>query len=190
MQLTTERLILREFVETDWQAVLAYQSNPRYLQYYPWDSVSAESVRMFVNTFITWQHEHPRTKYQLAIVSRADGQLLGTCGLRLETFNAHEGELGYELAPACWGQGYATEAAYAMLAFGFEEVQLHRIRAFCIAENHASTRVLEKLGLQCEGRIREKYWMKYHWWDVLLYGMLESEWRSQANPDRYIITEP
>jgi RimJ/RimL family protein N-acetyltransferase len=189
MQLTTARLTLREFVEADWQAVLAYQSNPRYLKYYPWDSVSAEHAQKFVKTFITWQDEHPRSKYQLAIVLQDNEHLIGTCGLRLDYAHAQEGELGYELSPAHWRHGYATEAARAMLAFGFEDRQLHRIWASCIVENSASTRVLEKLGMRREGHAREKYWMKYRWWDVFMYGILEEEWRTQATFGGAIISE-
>ena len=83
----------------------------------------------------------------------------------------------YELDPRYWGCGYATEAARALLAFGFKELGLHRIWARCIAENVAS-RVLEKISIRQEGRLREKEWMKGRWWDTLLYTILEHEWQT------------
>jgi RimJ/RimL family protein N-acetyltransferase len=180
MTIDTDRLILREFVADDWQAVLAYQSDPRYLRYYPWMQRTAGDVRAFVQRFIDWQGEQPRLKFQFAIVLRAEGRLIGTVGIRKEMPRVPKADLGYEIAPACWGQGYATEAARAMLAFGFEELRLHRIWASCLAENVASARVLEKLGLQQEGRLRDDIWMKGHWWDTLVYGMIESEWQARA----------
>ena len=96
MILTTERLLLREFLAQDWHAVLAYQSDPRFLPYAPWTHRLREDVERLVQDFIGWQHEQPRCKYQLAIVPQTTHLLIGTCGIRMAT--AHrEAELGYEL---------------------------------------------------------------------------------------------
>ena len=184
MQLVTERLLLREFRDSDWPAVLAYQSDPRYLRYYAWDARMPDDVRAFVARFIAQQQEQPRHKFQLAIELRAEGCLIGNCGLRRETAGAWVGELGYELAPAYWGQGYATEAARAMVTLGFTDFKLHRIASYCIADNVASAHVLEKLGMRCEGRLRENEWMKGRWWDTLLYGILDREWSAMGIPVR------
>jgi RimJ/RimL family protein N-acetyltransferase len=177
--LTTERLLLREFVEDDWRAVLAYQSDPRYLQFYAWDFRTANDVRAFVRRFIIQQQEQPRAKYQLAITLPPTNQLIGNCGIRLRAADDLEAEIGYELAPEYWGHGYATEAARALVSFGFEKLKLHRIGAWCIAENTASARVLEKLGMRCEGRLREHEWLKGRWWDTLMYAILDSEWNAK-----------
>lgn len=168
MIITTERLILREFVEDDWPAVLAYQADPRYLRYYPWTGRTEAEVRAFVQMFLDQQQAQPRTKFQLAVTLREGGQLIGNCGIRKETPEAREADIGYEFAPEYWGQGYATEAARAMVAFGFEELKVHRIWSWCIAENVGSARVLEKLGMQREGRLRENEWFKGRWWDTCL----------------------
>lgn len=178
MQRTTDRLVLREFVESDWQTVLAYQTDERYLHYYAWESRTPEEVQAFVGMFLDMRREQPRSKFQLAIVERESGRLIGSCGIRKETPDALEAELGYELAPDMWGNGYATEAARAMVTFGFRELGVHRIWANCIADNGPSTRVLGRLGMRLEGRLREKEYFKGRWWDMLLYGLLESEWRS------------
>ena len=177
MVITTERLRLREFTELDWEAVLAYQTHPAYLRYYPWTGRTAADVRSFVQRFIDWQQEQPRCKYQLAVILVAEGQLIGNCGLRLERPGATEAELGYELNPAYWHQGYASEAARAMGNFGFTELGLHRIWASCLAKNVGSARLLDKLGMRREGQLRQKHWFKGRWWDTLLYGLLEDEWR-------------
>jgi ribosomal-protein-alanine N-acetyltransferase len=175
MILTTDRLLLREYVSDDWRAVLAYQSDPRYLRYYPWTQRTAGDVQAFVQRFIDWQDEQPCTRFQFAITLRVEGRLIGSCGIRKETATAQQADLGYEIAPSHWGHGYATEAARAVLAFGFNDLELHRIQAFCLAENAASARVLEKLGMQREGRLRENRWMKGRWWDSLVYGILQHE---------------
>lgn len=185
MQLETDRLLLREFQPDDWPAVLAYQSDPRYLRFYPWTGRTPDDVRAFVQMFVEAQQEQPRLKFQLAIVLNGEARPIGNCGIRRKTAGAREADLGYELAPEHWGQGYATEAARAMLAFGFDELKLHRIWAQCLAENRASARVLERLGMRQEGRLRENEWLKGRWRDTLLYGILEGEWRAggAGNPE-------
>jgi ribosomal-protein-alanine N-acetyltransferase len=189
MELITDRLVLREFVEDDWPAVLAYQSDPLYLRYTQWTERTPEAVQSFVQVFIAQQEQQPRSKYQLVVTFKPTGQLIGNCGIRLEppgvlSGEAHEAEIGYELAPAHWGQGYATEAAREIVRFGFEELRAHRIGAWCVAENIASAHVLEKLGMRAEGCLREKEYFRGRWWDTLLYAILVHEWHAQRNrPD-------
>jgi ribosomal-protein-alanine N-acetyltransferase len=176
--LQTGRLILRDYVLDDWEAVFAYQSDPRYLRYYPRSRMLELESRSFVERNVYWQHERPRTRFQMAVILKDNGQLIGSCGIRKETVDDIEAELGYEIAPDYWERAYATEAAREMVRFGFEEMGLHRIWGWCIADNEGSVRVMEKLGMQREGRLRESRWMKGRWWDRLLYGILEDEWRA------------
>jgi RimJ/RimL family protein N-acetyltransferase len=176
MILETERLILRDFVAEDWAAILAYQADPRYLRYYAWTERAEEDVRAFLQMFLNQQQARPRIKFQLAVTLRESGRLIGNCGIRKDSPAAHQADIGYELAPDHWGQGYATEAARAIVAFGFEDLKLHRIWADCVAENTGSARVLEKLGMRLEGRLRENEWYKGRWWDTLIYGLLVTEW--------------
>jgi ribosomal-protein-alanine N-acetyltransferase len=177
MILTTQRLILREFVAEDWRLVLSYQSEPRYLEYYEWEERTEGDARAFVQRFVDWQMEEPRLRYQLAVTLARDGQLIGNCGVRLERAGALVGELGYEIAPTHWGLGYATEAAQAMVCLGFQELGLYRIWGHTVAENLASRRVLEKLGMRCEGWLRENERFKGRWWDTVIYGILVRDWQ-------------
>jgi ribosomal-protein-alanine N-acetyltransferase len=179
--LTTEHLVLREFVEEDWQAVLAYQQNPLYLRYYEWKERTPEGAREFVQMFLANQREIPRTKFQLATTLRTTGQLIGNCGIRMKFAGAREADIGYELDPGYWGQGYASEAARAIVQFGFSELHLHRVWSWCVADNVGSARVLEKLGMRQEGRLRENEYYKGRWWDTLLYAILEDEWKAHQH---------
>jgi len=180
MLLNTKRLRLREFVESDWQAILAYQSDPLYLRYNPWSQRTEEDVRAFVRWFLAWQEAQPRIKFQFAITFPGDDWVIGNCGIRMRNLEAQEADIGYEFDSRYWGRGYATEAALAMLAFGFGQLHLHRIWAHCITENVASARVLEKIGMQREGRLRENEWMKGRWWDTFVYAILDHEWNAQV----------
>lgn len=178
MQFETERLILREFVAEDWRRVMAYQADPRYQRYYPEMESTPERAREFVGVFLEQQKETPRSKFQLAVCLKAGGGLIGNCGVRMDRADAHQADLGYEIDPEHWGRGYASEAARRMAGFAFDELRLHRLWSWCIAENAASAHVLEKLGMRLEGRQRENDYFQGRYWDTLLYGMLEEEWRA------------
>ncbi len=180
MRITTDRLVLREFVTDDWPVVLAYQSDPRYLRFYPWTERTEADVRDFVQMFVEQQAAHPRRKFQLAIALQDEERVIGNCGIRRKPENEWEADIGYELAPEHWGRGYATEAALAIVDFGFRDLQLHRVWSWCIADNVASARVLERVGFRPEGRLRENEYFKGRWWDTLLYGLLRSEWKASA----------
>ncbi len=176
MEIKTERLLLREFNDDDWADVLSYQKNPLYHRYYEWTDRTPEAAKDFVRIFIAQQREEPRTKFQLAITLPSTGELIGNCGLRMASADAREGDIGYELSPIHWGHGYATEAAKSMLDLGFRQFGLHRISSWCVADNAASARVLENLGMKLEGRLRDKDYFKGRWWDTLLFAILDDEW--------------
>jgi [ribosomal protein S5]-alanine N-acetyltransferase len=152
MRLETERLVLREFVEDDATAVLAYQQTPEYQRLRGRDTYTVDDARKFVGTFIAWQSETPRQRYQLAVALKSEPRLIGTCGIRVQNAGSGEATIGYELHPAYWRQGYATEAASRMLSFAFRELSLRRVVAWCHIDNAGSIRVLENLGMHCEGR--------------------------------------
>lgn len=177
MILLTERLILRDFVESDWKAVLAYQQNPLYLRYNEWTERTPEDVRAFIQMFLDHQKQDPRIKFQFAVTLKSTGQLIGNCGVRRNSAEAFEGDMGYELDPNYWGQGYATEAARIVFHFGFTQMGLHRLSAHCVADNVGSAHVLEKLGMRLEGHPREHRYYKNRWWDTLIYAILYDEWR-------------
>jgi RimJ/RimL family protein N-acetyltransferase len=129
MIIRTKRLLLREFNYHDWKETLEYQTNSKYLRYYPWTERDEQSVREFVQRFIEWQNEQPRKKFQFAVTYSEQQRLIGNCGIRMESHGDTEADIGYEFAPDFWGKGYATEAAQAIVSFGFRELKLHRIWA-------------------------------------------------------------
>ncbi len=116
-----------------------------------------------------------------AIVLSDPPQLIGAIGLRIQPMH-RRGELGYWIGLPYWGRGYCTEAAAALLAFGFEALDLHRIHAAHLRRNLASGRVMQKLGMTYEGRLREhaRKWDRFE--DLEKYAILrpEFEQRQQA----------
>jgi [ribosomal protein S5]-alanine N-acetyltransferase len=107
----------------------------------------------------------------------ATGQLVGCVGLRDINVQQRQAELGFWIAVDCWGRGYAREAARAVLRFGFEMLDLNRICAHHMGRNPASGRVLQAIGMQREGVVRQRVqkWGVYE--DVVLYAVLRDEWR-------------
>jgi RimJ/RimL family protein N-acetyltransferase len=169
MEILTLRLRLREFRRDDAADLLAYQSDPRYLRYYPRRRRTEADVERFLDVMLFWQAQEPRYRFQLAVERLGEGHLIGNCGIRKPTPEADEAELGYELDPGLWGQGYATEAAGAMVQWAWSELGVHRIWAECVDENRASQRVLAKVGLVPVGKLPSQRWIKGRWHDVLLY---------------------
>lgn len=101
--------------------------------------------------------------------------LIGSVGLRDIDPEHRQAELGFWIGRDWWGQGYAREAARAVVQFGFETVKLNRICAHHMARNSASGRVLLAIGMQREGRLRQRVrkWGKYE--DVELYAILQAD---------------
>jgi RimJ/RimL family protein N-acetyltransferase len=106
------------------------------------------------------------------------GALIGDVMLFWRSREHREGEIGYIFHPDHGGQGYATEAARAMLRLGFDEVGLHRIIGRIDARNTASARVLERLGMRREAHFRQNEMVKGEWTDEIVFAILEGEWRA------------
>ena len=117
-------------------------------------------------------------KLWLAITLRSDGRQMGGIGLRVEKQHRHA-ELGYWLGVPFWGHGYATEAASAMVRYGFHTLALHRIFASHFKHNPASGRILKKIGMQHEGCQREHLRKWDQFVDSELYGILRREWEAR-----------
>jgi RimJ/RimL family protein N-acetyltransferase len=176
VMLTTERLVLREFTLSDWSATNAYESDPEVVRYETFGPYSPEESRDYIRRMLRESRKSPREIYDLALVLRATDQLIGRCGLRISDPNAREGVLWYIVNRSYWGQGYATEAARAMLGYGFAELRLHRVWADADPANTASIRVLEKVGMRLEAHFRENAWIKGAWVDSLIFAILDREW--------------
>jgi len=111
---------------------------------------------------------------RLGIVVRESDMLCGGVGLRIET-DHRRAELGYWIGVPYWGNGFATEAARAVVKHGFETLGLHRIFASHFANNPSSARVLQKIGMRHEGSLRAHILKWGEFLDLEMYGMLASD---------------
>ena len=178
VRLETERLLLRDFAPDDWPALHGVESREDVARYQSFEPRTPEESRAYVTAAWEQATQETRETYDLAVILVAEDLLIGRCGLDLTNPDLGEGMLWYTIHPSYWGQGYATEAAHRLLAFGFDELQLHRIWADCDPANSASVRVLVKLGMRQEAHLIENAWIKGAWVDSLLYAILDREWSS------------
>ena len=113
-----------------------------------------------------------------AVTLREDRSLIGAVGLSRDD-RSNRAELGYWIARPFWKRGFATEAARAVVAYGFGVMALHRMTSHHMARNPASGRVMQKLGMQREGVCREHIRKGERYEDVVLYGILRREWNDR-----------
>ncbi|MFC7098266.1 GNAT family N-acetyltransferase [Halobaculum marinum] len=111
------------------------------------------------------------------LLACVDGDPVGVVGLDHvnETFGSVE--VGYQFAPAHWGEGYATDAVETLCEYAFQQRRFHKVLAYVFETNPASARVLEKVGFRDEGRHREEAYVDGEYVDMLAFGLLEGEWR-------------
>ena len=174
--LRLSRLLLREWREDDWPAAHAYASDPEVVRYMDWGPNTEEETRAFIAGAMRSPQASPRLHYDLAVTLAESDEVVGGCRIWIESPEHRDASIGYSLARPFWGRGYATELARGLLQFGFETLGLHRIWAIVEPENAASARVLEKVGMQREGRLRDHRYAKGRWRDSLIYAALAPEW--------------
>jgi [ribosomal protein S5]-alanine N-acetyltransferase len=176
----TPRLVLRPFKESDWEEVHVYGSDPKVCEFMEWGPNTLGDTRDFVHRSMRLARQHPRVGYEFAIEEKSDARLIGSIGLYLHEPKRQQALMGYTFASRCWGRGFGTEAACAMIEFGFGKLKLHRISATCDVRNIASYRVMEKCGMRREGLFLQEKYVKGQWRDTLLYSILAFEWNGSA----------
>lgn len=174
-ELTTERLLLRRTLMTDASDVLIFRSDP-YVQRFngPVFQDVAEAEALI--------HELDREYFDEAGISwsvtlQNEGKVIGLFGIHHWNKYHRRAEVGYDLNRSYWGQGIASEALRAIIQFGFEQMNLNRIYAGTIADNHESVRLLEAIGFEREGTRRSFSWEDdgtFH--DSAMYGLLRDEY--------------
>jgi ribosomal-protein-alanine N-acetyltransferase len=151
--LQSSRLLLRQIVEGDIQAVFQGLSDPDVIRYYgvSYDSLQATQRQM------AWFSDLYRqgTGIWWAVCDREKGQFWGAGGLNALSREHQKAEIGFWVLREFWGRGIMTEALPLILEYAFQELKLHRVEGFVETENHACKRVMEKLAFEHEGCMRD-----------------------------------
>ena len=179
--LAPDRLLLRDFEPGDYEAVHEYATDIEVVRYMSWGPNTEVDTRDFLERAAASAAARPRIGYELAVTAVEDGHLFGGIELSLAAEDSQQAMLGYCFSREAWGQGYATEAAEAMLMLGFDVLGLHRVWAGCDSQNADSAHVLEKIGMVREGRMREDVRVRGEWRDTLLFGILEAEYNARLS---------
>lgn len=191
--LETGRLILRPLIRNDAESLYAIASVPEVSRYLMWNRhTSLKYTRHYLKDILRM---YANLEYfEWGVVTRCDGRLIGTCGFTKFDYPNNRGEIGYSFCPDVWGKGYATEAAAATIAFGFNELHLASVCACFALENAASMHVLQKCGMHYTGE-EEPMKIKGEWLRVGGASLSQSDYlrikavSSRAEPAYRLITQ-
>jgi len=179
--ITATRIILRPHRQSAFEAVHQYSRDPEVVKFMQWGPNSEEQTRDFLSNCIANQSVDQKTTYDFAV--DYEGKLIGSISLRLSKPGGKLGEIGYCYDKSTWGKGIASEAAEAIMKFGFEDLGLHKISATCDPYNFGSAKVLQKTGMKLEGYLRKHIEMRGSWRDTLLFGTARED--QEANKKDY-----
>ncbi|WP_167449430.1 GNAT family N-acetyltransferase [Halobacillus trueperi] len=165
-------LLFRELKQEDWKKIHTYASKPEVSEYQPWGPNSEKDTQDYVQHLVHEIRQPEPQKHAWTILREADEELIGVAELNILDTYHRTGEIAYILHPDEWGRGMGTEVAKRLIRDGFQSFHLKRIQATCHPENKGSLRVLEKCGMEMEGRLRGHLKMKEGRRDSLLFSVL------------------
>ncbi len=161
---------------------MRYRSDPAVAKYQGWDTpYGIEAAKTFIREM---KERLPGARgewYQIAVELKASGKMIGDCAFHILPEDGQQAEIGVTLSRRYQGKGYATEAVTRLLAYLFGELGLHRVRATCDAENLASVKLLERIGMRKEGHLLENIWFKGAWGSEYTYALLRREWEQNSD---------
>ncbi len=177
MNMITERLIIRDMHLSDLENIHRYASDFLHVKYMTWGPNTYEETKRFLVEAIEKNNMKPRKNYDLAITDKKSGTMMGGIGIYLND-DMDQAMMGWIIHKDYWNQGFVTEAAKALMDFAFNVLDLRRIYATCDAENIASWRVMEKLGMRKEAHfvLSRMFRKEMGYRDELHYAILKSEY--------------
>lgn len=172
--ITTERLTLRPFELSDADRVCDFCNN-----YNIYKSTLTLPYPYPLDSAISWIRTHEdnfnnNESYEFAITDKNTNELYGAMGLTNNKIHKN-GELGYWIGEEYWGNGFATEAAIAVIEFAFSEKHYHKVYARYFASNPGSGRVMEKCGMEKEGLLLQHIYKENKFEDLIYYGIVNTE---------------
>lgn len=178
-ELHTERLLLREVRLEDGPALQEIQNRPEQWLHMAMEPEEFADGTLRVRRY--FEHRGPddqRRLFAYVALEKSTGAIIGQVSLS----RSHPALASIGFGTAChhWGKGYATEMAERLIAFGFDEVGLHRISADVAVSNLVCMRVLEKIGMRYEGTARDCIWAQGRWWTEAQYAVLATDDRHAA----------
>lgn len=168
ISLRTKRLLIRDYRKADSQDVLEFLGDEQTMYYLPEKPHTLEMVEQLI------VKQKEKSEYY-AVVLQDEAKVIGHLYFT-HFFGDHSYEIGWVFNKAYQGFGYATEAARAVLDYGFKQLGIHRVIATCQPKNVGSYKVMEHLGMRREGFFKECIPVNDQWWDEYYYAILAKEW--------------
>ncbi len=176
--LTTERLRLRQLTHDDAQQMVEIFGSSEVLVFLNMSPVDSREKAIGMIDWLNGNYQRNES-VDWGITLKGMDRLIGMCGCYQWDKENRKVDIGYHLMPSHWGQGYATEAARAMIGWAFENLDVHRIQADCTDGNVASERVLLNCGFTVEGLWRESCWEHGRFVDIKQFGLLRREFEAE-----------
>ena len=170
----TERLLIRTLNMNDKDYFLKYRSLPEIYKYQTWKPKDINEIKHFICKNVAAELNTANTWLQLAICLD-DGQFIGDFGIHFLNDN-FQVEIGITISPDYQDNGYAIEAARAVISYLFYDLKKHRVTASVDPDNKKSISLLEKLGLRREAHFIKSFRIEDIWYDDCIYAILEDEW--------------
>jgi RimJ/RimL family protein N-acetyltransferase len=177
LRLESERLVLRRLVRDDVPVALAHEQDRRIMQWIRDPEPLAAMQDRIQAMFSAWTGADGEW-LTLAVAPKAMTEMAGIVVCRVTNAANEAMEIGYRLHPSVHRRGFALEACTLLVGHLFGVVGLHKVVAHCVADNEASWRLMEKLGMRREGLFRDGTKLGGGFRDVCWYGLLANEWRA------------
>lgn len=182
-ELVTERLILRPFTLADVKNIVELMKDKEIS-----DTTLFIPYPYTENDAVDWLATHPIDLEEnkglvFAVTLKNEKTLVGSVGLTFNADNNHT-EMGYWIGKAYWNMGYATEASKRIMEFAFDEVCFNRVHAHFMSSNPQSGRVMEKIGMKYEGRLRQHLLKSDKYQDIIIYGILREDYNKLKQNER------
>jgi len=177
VRIETERLIIRDNIESDLDdhhRLISDQEIMSYLSDIHTHSLE-ESKKNLKFSIEESQKKDARSCYFFAMIDKKDNTYIGAIGLTLLDQNETGGnaELGYFILKEFWNKGYTTEAAKAVISFGFNKLKIHKITTGCTLENTRSEHIMKKLGMEKEAHLKKHICHNNEWKDRVEYALFK-----------------
>jgi len=175
--LETERLILRNIDLQDIDTFLEYRNDPFVAKYQSWEpTLNRKQVSDFIKDLQKHKIGEPGKWNQIVWILRKNMVHIGDCALKVQEDNM-QAEFGFTLSRNYQGKGYAYEATRALINYGFEKLNLHRIFSITDCKNSSAIKLLKNLGMRQEGHFIENIFFKGAWGDEYLFAILQKDWK-------------
>jgi ribosomal-protein-alanine N-acetyltransferase len=177
MLIRTHRFALRDFLEPDRTAFVAYQMDPRYRRIYDFGDADEGRAHALFDLFLSWQQERSRQNFQVGIFEQGTSRLCGCAGLRNAGQNQGTAVLGIELTPDDWGRyRLAIEVAGALIEHGFQTLGLHTIIGVTASGNRRVEKLARWFGAEIIARRDGPSWMAAREWQEVEWALARADW--------------